>query len=319
MLTPRENYIRFFKNETCEWTPTSMDQLQFRPAFIPDHIARGMVAQQTPYTGQFGGRDLFGVDWVYDPAAGGSMETGVMFDDIEEWESHVKFPDLDAMDWEGCARENARYLDTDKIIFTTIYTSFFERLISFVGFENAAMALIDEDQQEAVHALFDKIADTYIDLIGRMKKHFNVGIVEIHDDWGTQISTMFSVSTHAEMIMPYVRKVVRAAHAMGVYIEQHSCGKIDELLPNIIASGADTWRGQAIVDKAALVEKYHDRFKFGVEIRPSAPLSDAEAMEYAKQIIAQYSGRNVWFALARTLSPKQKNDIHDYIRSVGVI
>lgn len=314
-MTPRENFLHFLKNEPYEWTPTNSDQLQFRPTFIPDHVARGVVMQQEPYTGKFGGRDLFGIEWVYEAEAGGSMEVAPLFDDIEEWEDYVKFPDLDAMDWEGCAKANAEYLKTDKIIFTTIYTGFFERLISFVGFENAAMALIDEDQQEIVHIIFDKIADLYIDLIGRMKKYFNVEIVEIHDDWGTQKSTMFSAETHREMIVPYIRRITDAAHKMGVFIEQHSCGKIDAFLPNIIASGADTWRGQAVVDKAALVEKYGDEFKFGVEIRPAAPVGDEEAMTLARSVLEQYRGRKVWIALARTLSPKQKVDIYNYIRS----
>ena len=107
MLTPRENYIRFLKNEACEWTPTNADQLQFRPTLILDHVARGMVAQQNPYTGSYGGKDLFGIDWVFEPSVGGSMEVAPLFDDIEEWEDHVVFPDVDAMDWEGCAKENA--------------------------------------------------------------------------------------------------------------------------------------------------------------------------------------------------------------------
>lgn len=317
MLTPRENFIRFFRNEPCQWTPTSMDQLQFRPAFIPDHVARGMVVQQEPYTGPFGGKDLFGVEWTYDEAAGGSMEVAPLFEDIEDWKDRVSFPELDSMDWEGCARDNAEYLKTDKIIFTTIYTGYFERLISFVGFENAAMALIDEEQQEEVHRLFDRLSDLYIELIRRLHRYFNVEIVEIHDDWGTQKSTMFSPDTHREMILPYLRKVAAAAHEEGVFIEQHSCGKIEELVPNLIDSGVDTWRGQAIVDKQGLVDKYGDRFKFGVEIRPAGPLSDEAAMKFTEQIIGQYRGRRIWLALARTLSPAQKEAVYGYIRALG--
>ena len=62
-MTPRENFIAFFKKEPYEWTPTSMDYKVFRPTMIPDHIARGMVAQQEPYKGEYGGKDMFGIEW----------------------------------------------------------------------------------------------------------------------------------------------------------------------------------------------------------------------------------------------------------------
>ena len=319
MLTPRDNYIKYLKGEPCEWTPTTVDQLTFRPAPIPDHVARGMVAQQTPYTGAYGGLDLFGCEWEFEEAVGGSIETGILFDDIEDWKKHVVFPDLDKLDWEGCAAANKEYLTTDKLIQTTIYTGFFERLISFVGFEAAAMALVDEDQQECVAEIFDKLADLYIDMIRRFKKYFNVELVEIHDDWGTQRSPMFSAATHEEMIAPYIRKVVQAAHECGVFIEIHSCGFIEKLIPSLIATGADAWRGQLLNDKHMLVNTYGDQFKFGVEIRPSEPVDDATAMELAKNAYSEWAGKNVWFAIGRPFTPAQKEMMGDYFRSHGLV
>lgn len=309
MLTPRENFVRFLKKENYEWIPSSADMLRIMPAAIPGFVARGLVFQQNPYTGQFGGKDLFGVDWYYDAPARGSMEKAPLLsdpDDLENWEEHVHFTDLSSLDWEGCAAENAEYLKTDKIIYTTIYSGFFERLISFVGFENAAMALIDEDQQPAVHRLFSALADYYIELIGYFHRYFNVELVALHDDWGTQISTMFSVETHTEMILPYIKRVVDGAHAIGVYFEQHSCGKIEKLVPNIIASGADTWRGQNINDKKMLVDTYGDSFLFGVDLAPtgSTSLSDEDGRTMLSKIFEQYKGKNVWYGFTRQLGPQ---------------
>lgn len=53
-------------------------------------------------------------------------------------------------------------------------TPFFERLISFVGFEDAAVALVDEDLQEPVHSLLERLAEYYAEFIRRMHRHFNV-------------------------------------------------------------------------------------------------------------------------------------------------
>ena len=320
MMTPRENFIRFLKRENFEWTPSSEDMLVFRPEEICENVARGMVVQQNPCSKEYGGKDLFGLDWVFEKLVGGSIEVGHPFDDIEDWEQYVTLPDLDRIDWEGCAKRNAEYLNTDKLIGSTIFTGFFERLISFVGFENAAMALVDEDQQEIVVELFDKLADLYIDMIGRMKKYFNVGIVEIHDDWGTQKSTMFSVDTHNELLVPVFRKVVNAAHDMDVFVELHSCGTVGPLMPGIIASGVDTWRGQDINDKKALVEKYGDQFNYAVNVRPEQAKSDDEVLRDMDAIIDLYRGRHVWFAfMGKALPPAQKALLGSHIRAIGII
>ena len=43
-------------------------------------------------------------------------------------------------------------------------TGCYERLIAFMEFEGAIMALFDEDSQPEVHAFFDKLTDFYIDI-----------------------------------------------------------------------------------------------------------------------------------------------------------
>ena len=322
-MTPRENFIAFLKKQPYEWTPTSMDYKLFRPTLIPDHVARGMVCQQEPYTGAYGGKDMFGVNWVYVPTVGGSMEDPDephAFEDSEDWETTVHFPDIDAWDWEGVAKANAEYLKTDKILHSTIYTGFFERLIGFTGFENAAMDLIDEDCQQDIHRLFSKLADLYIEIIHRLHKYFNVEIVELHDDWGNQRSLMFSVDTHKEMLVPYVKRVVDAAHAEGVFIEMHSCGKIEQLMPNLISTGVDTWRGQSsVIDKKWCVDTYGDQFRFGVEIRPSEDIDPKEVMPYAKAILDNYRGKDVWVVLGRSMPAGTDKEVYDYIRSLGHI
>ena len=318
-MTPRDNFINFLSGKDYEWTPNIMDLCQFRPAFIPDNVARAFVAQQEPWTAPFGGKDLLGVEWIFQSEAGGSMEAGTLFEDIEDWKDHVVFPDLDAMDWEGCAKENAEYLNTDKLITSVIYTGFFERLISFVGFENAAMALIDDEQQEYVHELFQSLSDFYIDLIRRMRKHFGVEFVEIHDDWGTQISTMFSADTHSEMILPYIQRITSAAREMGVYIEQHSCGKIDDLVPNIIASGVATWKGQPIVDNAGLVERFGESFHFGITLLLDDPMEDEQIKEALEKVLSSYKGKRIWLAVfGMALQPSQHELIAEYIHNYPI-
>lgn len=314
MLTPRENFLCFLRKQPYEWTPTNLDMLPFRPAFIPDNVARGMVAQQESYVGDFGGKDMFGVEWKYDPLVCGSMDLYPFSDDLTDWETFLKLPDLDAFDWDRHAKENAEYLNTDKLITSTIFTGFFERLISFVGFDNAAMALADEDQHEAINAIFSRLCEVYIDFIGRMKKYFNVELIELHDDWGTQISLMMSVETHRQLIVPYIKRITTAAAELGVFIEQHSCGRIEPLFPNIIKSGTATWRGQDICDRQMLIDRYGDQYRFAVYLRPEEGMDDAAALQYAREELARWSGKNVWFWIWPMLPLEQQRMIAEMVK-----
>ena len=129
-------------------------------------------------------------------------------------------------------------------------------------------------------------------------------------------STFFSVDTHRELIVPCIRRIVEAAHEMGMFVEMHSCGCIGTLVPNMIEAGLDSWRGQPVVnDKPALVREYGDRFKFGVEIvAPSDHTpSDEEAMAIAREFIDEYKGANIWIALTRGFTDKQMQDMFDLI------
>ena len=313
-LTQRENFIRFLKGEPYEWMPSGRDRKSFLPSLSPENIARGRVAQQEPFDRKlYGGKDWFGVEWKYDPVIKGSMEVAPLMDEIEGWEDKIKFPDLSALDWAGCAEKNKEYLQTDQILVSTLYTGFFERLISFLGFENAAMALVDDDAQDEVKKLFDKLADFYIEQIRYMHQYLNVEFIILHDDWGTQRGPMFSAETHQEMIVPYVKKVVDAAHQEGVFVEMHSCGMIEPLIPGLISTGVDTWCGQEVNNKLALIQKYGGEFKFGIEFRLAQPVSDEELIKLVRQFKANYTGKEVWLIVGWELPPAQAQLVHDEI------
>ena len=49
MLTPRENFIRYFKNEPTEWMPSGTDYLQFAPEEVSENVSRAFISQQKPF------------------------------------------------------------------------------------------------------------------------------------------------------------------------------------------------------------------------------------------------------------------------------
>ncbi len=273
-ITPRENWIRMLRREKPMWMPTYSGCQLFMPKIIPDNIARAMVIEtETVPPDQVGGKDMFGINWVYVPTVNGSMEDPDephLLDDVSEWREKVKFPNMDEWDWAGCAARNKDFFDPNRFRQTWFFTGFFERLISFMGFEDAAMTLIDEDSEEDLHALFDALADNAIDFIGRMKKWFDIDGVYFHDDWGSQRSPFFSLRVARDVIGPHMKKVVDYCHEIGVYFDLHSCGMIEDLVPAMLDIGIDCWCGQDVCDKFRLYDKYADKLPIGVWLMPDA-------------------------------------------------
>lgn len=282
-ITSRENWLRFLNGDTPEWMPLVSEVQSIHPAIVPDNVARGFVMENRKVSpDRFGGPDMYGVQWVFDPAVGGSMEDPAVppiLKDIEDWPDVISFPDIDSWDWEGAAARNQDYFSPGRLRATTIFTGIFERLISFMGFEGAAMALIDEDYAEELNGLLTRLTDTNIHLIEKLKQYFHIDLIYFHDDWGGQLSPFFSLQTCRQVLVPHLKRVVDYCHSHGVLVELHSCGHNDALVPAMVEAGVDAWCGQPMCDKFALWERYGHRLAIGL----SFTSSDPEALEVEVQ------------------------------------
>lgn len=299
-ITPKENYRMVYERKIPMWMPLSGDTLMLTPRVDPDNVARCFVFEANPLTPEeyTGGKDKFGIEWVYVPVATGSMVKpgNPALDDVNDWKKVIKFPDIETWDWEGSKASNAEHLNTDKFISITILTGFFERLISFMDFDKAAVALIDEDQQDAVHELFDALADLYIKMIDKFIYCYHPDQISLHDDWGSERAPFFSLNTAREMIVPYIKRVTDYCHSRGLFFDIHSCGKNELLVPAYIEAGCDSWNGQPMNDKEFIYEKYGDKIILGIDtdvsfFRPdSPPVPTEDAIASAKRFVEKFSG-----------------------------
>jgi hypothetical protein len=210
--------------------------------------------------------------------------------DVTHWEDYITFPNLDdVMDWEACAERNKDFVNPKKVLNITILTGLFERLISFMDFENAAFALVDEDEQEGVHRLFDKLADFYDDYIDHYHRYLHPDVITLHDDWGSQRAPFFSLSTVEEMILPYLKRCVESVHKRGMKFELHSCGKNEMLVPAMIEAGVDTWSGQPMNDFEMLYEKYGDKIVLGMPITGlSADMEESQMRDVIQAFVEKH-------------------------------
>ena len=103
-VTPREAYKSMFLKHEPVWLPLGGETRLFCPEMWPDNVARGFVIQGTPVDpATYGGKDMFGIDWVFVPQVNGSMVKpgSPTLDDVNDWKEVIKFPDIDSWDWEG--------------------------------------------------------------------------------------------------------------------------------------------------------------------------------------------------------------------------
>lgn len=289
-ISPLENMMAFLNNETPCWMPDG-DIITVTPEIIPDNVARAFVQEENP-ADKKGGPDMFGVEWIYDPRAGGSMvRPGTpLLSDVNDWKEVIRFPDVDSWDWEGSAKRNESYVAGNDPIWTVQFSGLFERLISFMDFEYAAMALIDEDQEDAVKALFQALTDTYIKILDHCIDAYHINGYLFHDDWGSQRSPFFSKNTWLEMIAPYVKQLVDHCHARNVIFELHSCGCTETMIDVISSIGIDMWRPQPMNNIKKMYDEYGDKIKLGIRapLFPAGTPAEVE-IQAAKDMLASFN------------------------------
>jgi len=214
--------------------------------------------------------------------------------DANEWQEKLVWPDISKWDWEGAKELNKDFLNNDNYILSFFFTGWYERLMTFMDFEGAIMAMIDEDQQDAVKALFDKLTDLYIDILEKYLEYFpQVDGFCFHDDWGSQRDTFFSPAIVEEMIVPYMKRVTDYLHSKGKFCDLHSCGQLWKQIPNMVAAGWDSWSPQlGINDTEALYNEFGDKLIIGIAPEYDPASSDEEQRAAAKVFADKFCAPN---------------------------
>lgn len=283
-VTARENMMALFYEKSPFWIPTGNESKMIGPACYNDNLGRGMGKDNT---------DCFGIDWVWVPAVGGSIVRPgePMMEDVREWKEKIRFPDLDSWDWAGDAEKQK--IDGRFPYQVSLINGFwFERLISFMDFAPAALALIDEEQQEAVLELFQATTDFACKLVDKFCQYWPMlDGFNIHDDWGAQKAPFFSEAVAYEFFVPFMRQLTGHIHSKGRYATLHSCGHVDTRVQCFIDGGFDAWDPQRMNDIHALYEHWGDKIVLGVwpDHYDVANSSEEEQRQHARDFVTAFS------------------------------
>ena len=301
-ITPKENMLRLYEGKTPMWTPFPAGDFNMLMLDCdPENQARSPGTEHDRLDG-------WGVEWIYVDVVGGAMvkpgNPKVL--DINNWEDYVTPPDPDTWDWEGCYERTKDQIRPDRATIINVPGCLFERMIALMDFDNAIVALIDDEQKDAVHRLLRVVTDIHKKFYTNCKKWFNPEVVNFNDDWGSQRAEFFSVPTVREMLLPYVKEIGDHVHSLGMYWDLHSCGKVENFVPIFIEAGLNSWGGQPINDKYGLKQKYGEQFIFthGPQLSPEA--SEEEIDKAVAEFMATIGSDNRVLCEAREPAVRRK-------------
>jgi hypothetical protein len=250
-MKAKENLLRAIRHDRPQWVPNRMEAVVTIGAPVVERPSRA-------------GRDAFGVLWAFeDGAQGGTYPAhgGHPISDLPAWREQATMPDVDQLDWEQIRTRAAVVDRTEFLVGGFVEMGLFERTYLLLGMEEALVAYVS--QPDLMAELVSAIADYKIRLIERFDEAANLDMVWYGDDWGTQDSLFMPPDTWRRILKPHTQRIYNCMKARGIIIDQHSCGKIESVVPDMVEMGADIWNPcQPCNDLAGLKKQFAGRICF---------------------------------------------------------
>ena len=132
--------------------------------------------------------------------------------------------------WENYTKE----LEDIVYPMATLPIAMFEAL--FEGIGAAKLAYFFRKKPQLIHEIMKEY--TYVNMeILKALTDVGVDIIFLFDDLGQKERSLLSQKHFREFILPYYKELYQAAKKRGAFFVQHSCGYIDDLLPDMVDAG----------------------------------------------------------------------------------
>ncbi len=107
-----------------------------------------------------------------------------------------------------------------------------ENVTQLCGYDNLCFMLADDPQ--LVQDVFDAVGSRLVKHYRMLSPFKSVGAMVSNDDWGFKTQTMLSPDDMRKYVFPWHKKIVEAIHESQRPAILHSCGRLDELMDEII-------------------------------------------------------------------------------------
>ncbi len=125
-----------------------------------------------------------------------------------------------------------RNLPDDMCIIAEGVGHFAEWLTWLMGYESLCYALYDD--RELVAAIAGKVLDLHREILRRILQFDRVKIIFPGDDMGFKTGLLMSAADTREFVLPGHKELAAMSHAAGRPYILHSCGKLDEIIDDLI-------------------------------------------------------------------------------------
>ena len=252
-ISPKENYLMTIRGEIPEYVPAGI----LDPYGVPmaEELLTPVSCPNGPIT------TVYGVTYVgsADLMNGAMPEPGkILFDDITKWRDVIKNPDLTGRDWESYYKKQTDRVDRENKLVRITGGDYFLTLVSFMGFENALIAMYQEPEE--VYALFDYVSEHYLEVMKQEIYWCRPEVFTLMDDDSAKLAPFFSLDMYRELVKPFHKRQCDLALENGMYIDRHDCGHSEQFIDDWLGIGVRSWNpAQVCNDLVGVKKKYLGR------------------------------------------------------------
>jgi uroporphyrinogen decarboxylase len=243
---PRENFILAVEREEPLWLPC--------PLFDQSVATVGHGLRERAD----GGEDDWGVRWEVKEPRSSSFPVVHPITSPEMVDGYP-FPSADDPRMARTAREAASRADgTRSILFGDNGWGLFERSWLLLGMRR--FFLWSFRYPDALKALLEHVAAVTVRLAVILIAEAGIDVLGYGDDWGMETGLLFSRDLWGRFIRPHQERLYRVARDYGVLIFQHSDGRVQDLVPDLVDMGVDMLNVQRECnDWPTLIERFGER------------------------------------------------------------
>lgn len=271
MMTNRENLLRTIRRDNPAWVPHRYGRELT--------LLRAKVSPRPPE----GGLDDWGVRWISTNSDEGSYPDGkpvLSIDDVDSLEPP-------ATDWHMVTDELLQQVTAksgeDTLLIAYNEMMLYERAQLLLGTTEFLMAVALAP--EKLEVLLDKIV-AYGQRLTEALMDAGVAGIRFTDDWGTQTALFMSPPSWRRLIKPRLKRLYDTVKERGGLVFQHSCGRIEAIVPDLIEIGLDVLDPcqPAANDIFGWKRRYGDRLSFMGGLDTQSYLSFGKPQEVETEV-----------------------------------
>jgi uroporphyrinogen decarboxylase len=187
----------------------------------------------------------------------------------------------------------------DRFRYVSFGMSLFERAWSLRSMADLLVDMIEAPRW--VDELLDTILAFDLAVVEEMLKYDIDGLL-YGDDWGQQRGLIFSPRLWRRFIKPRVAQMYGAVKRAGKAVMIHSCGRVQELFPDLIEVGLDVFNPfqPDVMDPYEMKRQYGDRLSFfgGVSVQHLLPHGTPAQIRAEVRRLMDEVGRDGGFIIA---------------------